>query len=61
MRVGARDFSLYLRPRRKGRPVYYARFPNMELPQMIVAARISLRCWRKKIQLMPQSLLLVRR
>jgi integrase len=26
MRVGVRDFSLYLRPRRKGRPVYYARF-----------------------------------
>lgn len=28
MRVGVRDFSLYLRPRRKGRPVYYARFHN---------------------------------
>ena len=28
MRVGVRDFSLYLRPRRNGRPVYYARFRN---------------------------------
>ena len=28
MRVGFRDFSLYLRPRRNGRPVYYARFRN---------------------------------
>jgi hypothetical protein len=28
MRVGVRDFSLYLRPRRKGRPVYHARFHN---------------------------------
>ena len=26
MRVGFRDFSLFLRPRRRGRPVYYARF-----------------------------------
>jgi site-specific recombinase XerD len=26
MRVGVRDFSLFLRPRIKGRPVYYARF-----------------------------------
>ncbi len=26
MRVGVRDFSLFLRPRRRDRPVYYARF-----------------------------------
>jgi hypothetical protein len=26
MCVGVRDFSLYLRPRQNGRPVYYARF-----------------------------------
>ena len=28
MRVGVRDFSLYKRPRKGGRPVYYARFRN---------------------------------
>jgi integrase len=28
MRVGVRDFSLYLRPRQSGRPVYYTRFRN---------------------------------
>ncbi len=28
MRVGVRDFSLYKRPRKCGRPVYYARFHN---------------------------------
>jgi len=28
MRVGVRDFSLYKRPRKGGRPVYYARFHN---------------------------------
>jgi len=28
MRVGVRDFPLYRRPRKDGRPVYYARFHN---------------------------------
>ncbi len=30
MRVGVRDSSLCLRPRRNGRPVYYARFRNQD-------------------------------